>query len=164
MRCFDWFNDRLWADFGPLRAEERALIGFPKLVTALAAIHVTAVPPPPPQDPELLALATTTCPIDVTASAQPYSPEIYHFNGNTDDTLLVVNGEPDLNLNFTLGIVGEAPLITGAGFGAEVRVRLPHTGTYQLQISSFDPVHMRALAADFKLKLALRGEVIPQDC
>lgn len=142
-------------------------MGFRTLVTmiaALVAMPAFAIPRPPPQDAVLLPLATTACPIDVVASTRPYSPVIYHFNGKTEDTLLLVNGKPDLNLNFALGIVGETPLISGAGFGAGVFIRLPRAGTYELQISSFDPLLMKALAADFKLKLALRGDVIPQDC
>jgi len=134
------------------------------MVTALAAMPAFAVPPPPPQDAVLLPLATTACPIDVVASTRPYSPVIYHFNGKAKDTLFLVNGKPDLNLNFALGIVGETPLISGAGFGADVFIRLPRAGTYELQISSFDPLLMKAIAADFKLKLALRGDFIPQDC
>lgn len=142
-------------------------MGLPTAIplgVALAAIQADAVPPPVPQGAELLPLATTACPIDVAASSQPYSPAIYHFNGNKEDTLLLVNKEPDPNLNFSLGILGETPLISGAGFGADVRVRLPQTGAYELQVSSFDPVQMNALAADFELRLALRGEVIPDDC
>ena len=134
------------------------------LIAALSTMPAFAVPPPPPQDAELLPLATTACPIDVTASTRPYSPAIYQFNGNTNDTLLLINGKPDLNLNFSLGLEGETQLIAGAGFGADVRIRLPRAGTYELRISSFDPVLIRALASNFKLKVALRGEIIPQNC
>ncbi|MDC8753055.1 hypothetical protein OIK40_00175 [Erythrobacter sp. sf7] len=134
------------------------------LAALVAAIPAFAVPPPPPQAPGLLPLATTACPINVTGSAKPYSPAVYHFDGNTDETLLLVNTRPDPSLNFTLGIVGETPLITGTGFGADVRIRLPRTGVYQLEVSGYDPIEMKAVAANFELKLALRGEQIPDGC
>lgn len=132
--------------------------------TLLTAIPEIAVPPPNAQLPNLLPLATTSCPIGVTGAATPYSPAVYHFDGSTEDTLLIVNARPDLNLNFNLGLVGESPFVSGAGFGADVRVRLPRTGEYQLEVYGYDPVLMKALPADFTLKIALRGEKVPQDC
>ena len=123
-----------------------------------------ADPPPPPGAPQTLPLTTSVCSLEIAGSARPYAPAIYRFSGELGDTLLLVPETPDRNLNFTLGIVDETPLITGAGFGADVRVRLPRSGAYQLEISSFDPVEYKALSADFRLKIALRSEVIPESC
>jgi hypothetical protein len=131
---------------------------------ALVAVPTFAISPPPPKAANLLPLSTTGCPIDVIGSVQPYSPVIYRFQGSAEDTLVIFNAKLDQSLNFSFGIMGEPPLITGAGFGADVRIRLPRSGVYQLDVSSFDPVQMKALAADFNFTLALRGEVIPQSC
>ena len=109
---------------------------------ALVTVPAFAISPPPPRAASHLPLATTGCPIDVIGSVQPYSPAIYRFQGSTDDTLVIFNAKPGHNLNFSLGLIDEAPLITGAGFGADVRIRLPRSGLYQLEVSGWSSPQM----------------------
>ena len=128
------------------------------LSVALLAVPSIAVPPPTPRSSNLLGLKTDNCPVDVSGSARPYSPETYRFAGKTDDVLIMVNAKPNLNLTFNLGIANESPLIADAGFGPDVRIRLPRSGIYELKVSAFDPIANKAVAADFQLKLYLRDE------
>jgi hypothetical protein len=128
------------------------------LSVALLTVPADAVPPPTPRPANLLALSTDNCPVIVSGAVQPYSPETYRFVGKADDVLIMVNAKPNLNLTFDLGVADETPFITNAGFGSDVRVRLPRSGTYELRVSAFDPIAMHALAADFQLKLILRDE------
>lgn len=131
-------------------------------LAALAAAPALAVPPPP--EPGMLALSPDGCPLEVSGSARPYSPVVYRFAGAEDDVLVMVSALPSLDLTFNLGRLGEAPLISDAGFGPDVRIRLPHEGTYELQVSGYDPVALKAVPADFRLKLYLRREGSESGC
>ncbi len=134
------------------------------LLAALAATPALAVPPPPEPEAAMLALAPDGCPLEVSGSARPYSPVVYRFAGAEGDVLVMVSARPSLDLTFDLGRVGEAPLISDAGFGPDVRIRLPHEGAYELQLSGYDPIGMKAVPADFRLKLYLRREGSESGC
>ena len=128
------------------------------LATAVVAVPSIAVPPPVPRPASLLDLRADNCPVDLSGTARPYSPETYRFIGKTGDVLIMVNEKPSLDLAFNLGLVDEGPLIADAGFGPDVRIRLPQSGTYQLQVSPYDPIAKKAVSADFQLRLYLRDE------
>lgn len=134
-----------------------------KVILSLLATALTmpaaAVPPPAPSQSQRLDLKADNCPIDFSGSARPYSPSVIRFDASADETLLMINKVPNPDLIFTLLTDDEAPLISGAGFGAgDVRIRLPRNGTYELQVSAFDASRMSAASADFKLRFQLHDK------
>ena len=139
----------------------RLVMIFP---AAILAAPSNAVPPPAPRSAAILALKTDNCPVEISGTARPYSPQTYRFIGKADDVLIVANRAPSLNLAFNLGIANESPWIINAGLGSEVRVRLPRSGTYELQVSGFDQVRMQGVAENFRLKLYLRDQKPLEAC
>jgi hypothetical protein len=101
----------------------------------------------------------------VGGALRPYTPATFRFAGEAGNLLILALAKPNPDLQFGVSIDGQTPFVGGAGFGAgDVRIVLPHSGTYEIQVSAFDPIAMKAASAAFQLRLYLRDDRHPDAC